>query len=308
VRLEQVGEMAHQAAGDRQQSFRARGRLITAVILNTLFMAVEVVFAVRAGSLVLFGDAGHNFTDSFSLILSLVAAFLISKPRDRRKTFGYYRSGIIVAFINSLTLILVVFFLFYEAGRRIANPPQVKGTIVIIVAAVGVVINGGVALLLLKGRRDLNIRSAFVHLVGDALVSLGVVITGLLILATGWNIADPIATIVIGLIILFGAFGILRESLSVLMESVPRGLSYKDIRADISGFPGVEDVHDLHIWELGSNIYALSAHVTMASDSVDECQTTLREIKEMLSEKHSITHTTLEMEGEVCGPASCGLD
>jgi cobalt-zinc-cadmium efflux system protein len=306
--MEKVHSQGHGETHHEDARFRPRGRLILAIVLNSLFMVIEVVFALLAGSLALLGDAGHNFTDSFALVLSLIAAIVMSRPSDRKRTFGYHRSGILVAFINSLTIILVCFFLFFEAARRIAHPPAVKGGIVIIVAAIGVLINGGVALVLLKGREDLNIRSAFLHLIGDALLSLGVVIAGLIILATGWNIVDPIATIAIAIVILFSAFGILRESMHILMESVPRGISYHDILTDMSAFPGVNDVHDLHIWEIGSNFYALSAHVSMASDSVDECQDVLRNIKQMLLEKHNVTHTTLEMEGDVCSPGSCRVD
>ena len=291
-----------------QHQFQAKGRLIVAIILNSLFMVLEVVFALLAGSLALLGDAGHNFTDSFALILSLIAVMVMSRPSDRKKTFGYHRSGIVVAFINSLAIIAVCFFLFYEAGRRIANPPEVRGGLIIIVAAIGVLVNGGVALLLLKGREDLNIRSAFLHLMGDALLSLGVVLAGLIIIATGWNIVDPIATLAIALVILVSAFGILRESLSILMESVPRGIIYKDVLSDMNSFPGVNDVHDLHIWEIGSHLYALSAHVSMASDSVDECQDVLRKIKQMLLERYNVTHTTLEMEGDICSPGCCRFD
>jgi cobalt-zinc-cadmium efflux system protein len=295
---------------DRELSprFPARNRLVLAIVLNTIFMAIEVMFALIAGSLALLGDAGHNFTDSFALVLSLIAAVIMSRPSDRRKTFGYHRSGILVAFVNSITIILVCFFLFYEAARRIGHPPAVKGGVVIIVAAIGVVVNGGVAITLLKGRNDLNIKSAFLHLMGDALLSLGVVLAGFIILVTRWNIVDPIATIVIGLIILLSALGILRESVNVLMEAVPGRLNYKEILADMAAYPGVNDVHDLHIWELGSNVYALSAHVSMASDSVEECQEVLRKIKQLLLEKYNVAHTTLEMEGGVCSPGSCRLD
>lgn len=294
--------------GGHHPRFHMRGRLILAIVLNFLFMVIEVIFAFIAGSLALLGDAGHNFTDSFALVLCLLAVQMMSRPSNRKKTFGYHRSGILVAFINSLIIVLVCLFLFYEAGMRIANPSEVRGGIMIIVAAIGALLNGGTALLLFKGRQDLNIRSAFIHLMGDAFLSLGVVVAGIIILATGWNIVDPLATIAIAFIILLSAFDILGESMNILMEAVPRGLSYTDILSDMNGFTGVNDVHDLHIWEIGSDIYALSAHVSMASDSIDECQDVLRAIKEMLLEKYNVAHTTLEMEGGVCSPGSCRFD
>jgi len=161
-------------------------------------------------------------------------------------------------------------------------------------------VNGGVALLLLRGREDLNIRSAFLHLLADAMVSLGVVASGIVIVLTGWRAVDPIVTIVTGLVILAGAVRIMGESVNILMEAVPRGLDYHEVLDDMCAFEGVEDVHDLHIWEIGSNIYALSAHVRMASDSVAECLGVLAEMKEMLRDKYNMAHSTLEIEGESC--------
>ncbi len=291
-----------------EHGFQARGRLIFAIVANSLFMVVEVIFGLIAGSLALLGDAGHNFTDSLALVLSLIAVLLMARPRDRLRTFGYHRTGILVAFINSLVVVLVCVYLFYEAIGRLSDPPEVKGGLVILIAGLGFLVNGGVALMLSRGREDLNIRSAFLHLLADALVSLGVVASGIIIVITGWWVVDPIITMVIGLVILAGAFRIMGESVNILMEAVPRGLSYQDILSDMGDFAGVNDVHDLHIWEIGSNIYALSAHVAMDSDSVGECQETLQEIKEMLKERYGMAHATLEMEGGSCLPGACHFD
>ncbi len=291
-----------------QHEFHARGRLIFAIVANSVFMAVEVVFGIVAGSLALLGDAGHNFTDSLALVLSLIAVVIMARPRDRKRTFGYHRTGILVAFINSLVIVLVCLYLFYEAISRLADPPEVKGGLVIVIACLGFLVNGGVALLLLRGREDLNIRSAFLHLMADALVSLGVVASGIVIVLTGWWVVDPIVTMVIGLVILAGAFRIMGESVNILMEAVPRGLDYHEVLADMASFDGVEDVHDLHIWEIGSNLYALSAHVAMASDSVEECRGVLGGMKEMLREKYNMAHSTLEIEGDSCSHGTCHFD
>lgn len=293
---------------EHEYQFHARGRLIFAIVANSIFMAVEVVFGLIAGSLALLGDAGHNFTDSLALVLSLIAVLLMARPRDRKRTFGYHRTGILVAFINSLVIVLVCIYLFYEAIRRIAEPPEVRGGMVIIVACLGFLANGGLAMILLRGREDLNIRSAFLHLLADALVSLGVVASGIIIVVTGWWVVDPIITIVIGLVILAGAFRIMSESVNILMEAVPRGLDYREVLRDMASFRGVEDVHDLHIWEIGSNLYALSAHASMASDSVEECRVALREMKEMLRERYNMAHITLEIEGGSCSPGTCRFD
>lgn len=292
----------------RQHPFHARGRLVFAIAANSVFMVVEVVFAVIAGSLALLGDAGHNFTDSLALVLSLIAVLLMARPRDRLRTFGYHRTGILVAFINSLVIVLVCLYLFYEAIRRLADPSEVRGGLVIVVACLGFLINGGVALVLMRGREDLNIRSAFLHLLADALVSLGVAVSGIIIVLTGWWVVDPIVTIVIGLVILASAMRIMGESVNILMEAVPRGLDYHEVLADMASFEGVEDVHDLHIWEVGSNLFALSAHVSMASDSVEECRGVLHEMKEMLKEKYNMAHSTLEIEGDSCSPGACHFD
>ncbi len=250
----------------------------------------------------LLGDAGHNFSDSFALVLSLIAVRVMSRPATESKTFGYHRMGILVAFINSLIITLICFFLFYGAIGRLIEPVEVKGSIVIIVAGIGFLVNGSVALLLRGGRSDLNLRSAFLHLLTDALVSLGVVVSGAIVLATGWTYADPLITMVIAVLILVSAFQIMRESVHILMESVPRGVDYADIVRDITAMPGVVDVHDLHIWEIGSHQYSLSAHILVEDAMVSEYQGLLRQIKEMLFAEHKVIHTALELKTERCSP------
>ena len=287
---------------DHHHGFHPAKRLVLAIAANTSFLILEVLFGIFAGSLALLGDAGHNFSDSFALVLSLIAVRMMSRPKTESKTFGYHRMGILVAFINSLLIVLICFFLFYGAVRRIAHPVEVKGGLVTLVAGLGFLVNGGVALLLMKGREDLNLRSAFLHLLTDALVSLGVVLSGILILLTGWSYIDPLVTMIIGLLVLVSAFQILRESVQILMESVPRGVSYQVIGKDLTGMPGVEAVHDLHIWEIGSRLYALSAHVVVDDARLSEYQDLLREAKEMLREDHHVIHATLELETEPCPP------
>ncbi|WP_458011004.1 cation diffusion facilitator family transporter [Candidatus Solincola sp.] len=293
--------MGHVHAGE-EGDFAAGKRLTLGLVLNTAFLVLEAVFGVLLGSLALLGDAAHNFSDSFALILSLVAVRMATRPPTSRKTYGYHRMGILAAFINSLGITLVCFYLFYEALRRLAHPVEVAGGGMVLVAAAGFVINGGVALLLLRGREDLNVRSAFLHLFTDALVSLGVVVSGAVIMATGWTYADPLVTMVIGLLILVSAFQILRESTHILMESVPAGVDYMEILEDIREHPGVRDVHDLHIWEIGSRQYSLSAHVVVEDVPVSEAQEIASRIKEMLLNRYHVVHSTLELESEPCSP------
>lgn len=283
-------------------TFRPSRRLAAAIAANTAFLVFEIVFGLIAGSMALLGDAGHNFSDSFALVLSLIAVRVMARPATEKKTFGYHRMGIVVAFINSLVIALICFFLFYGAVLRFIKPVEVSGGTVMLVAGLGFVVNGSVAMLLRRGRTDLNLRSAFLHLLTDALVSLGVVVSGAVVLATGWTYADPLITMVIGILILVSAFQIMRESVHILMESVPRGVSYADIIAGISAMPGVREVHDLHIWEIGSHLYSLSAHIIVEDAILSDYGKLLRDIKDMLRDEHKVIHATLELESEPCLP------
>jgi cobalt-zinc-cadmium efflux system protein len=287
---------------DHPVDFHPAKRLLIALAANTAFLVFEVVLGIVAGSLALLGDAGHNFSDSFALVLSLIAVRVMTRPRTEGKTFGYHRMGILVAFINSLLIILICVFLFYEAIQRLANPVEVRGGLVVLVAGIGFIINGSVAMLLRRGRDDLNLRSAFLHLLTDALVSLGVVVSGIIVLITGWNYIDPIVTMLIGVLILISAFQIMRESVHILMESVPRGVSFQGIIGDIAAVPGVLDVHDLHIWEIGSHQYSLTAHVVVEDARLSEHQSLVEKIKDMLRGEHNVVHVTLELETEPCPP------
>ncbi len=290
--------MTHEHAED----FHPAKRLVAAIAVNTVFLALEVVFGIIAGSLALLADAGHSFSDSFALVLSLIAVRMMSRPKTEEKTFGYHRMGILVAFINSLIIVFICFYLFFEAIQRFIDPVEVEGTMVIIVAGLGVLVNGGLALLLWRGREDLNLKSAFLHLGTDAVVSLGVVVSGVIILLTGWLYIDPLITMLIGVFIIFSAFQIMREAFHILMESVPRGVDYARIVADIRSRSGVVDVHDLHIWEIGSHLYSLTAHIVVDDASLSEYGELLRGIKEMLLSEHKVVHATLELETEPCPP------
>ncbi len=284
------------------EGFHPTRRLVLAIAANTAFLLCEVVFGILAGSLALLGDAGHNFSDSFALVLSLIAVRVMARPATQRKTFGYHRMGILVAFINSLLIVLICFFLFYGAVRRFIAPVDVRGGVVILVAGLGFLVNGSTALLLRRGSSDLNLRSAFLHLLTDALVSLGVVVSGTVVLITGWTYADPLVTMVIGLLILVSAFQIMRESVHILMESVPRSMSYADIVTDITALPGVTGVHDLHIWEIGSRQYSLSAHIVVGDARLSGYQLLLRDVKQILLDRYKVVHATLELETEPCPP------
>lgn len=277
-------------------------RLATAIAANTAFLLFEVIFGIIAGSMALLGDAGHNFSDSFALVLSLIAVRTMARPKTEGKTFGYHRMGILVAFVNSLLIVGICFFLAYGAVRRFISPAEVKGGLVVAVAGMGFLVNGGVALMLRRDKGDLNLRSAFLHLLTDALVSLGVVVSGVVVAVTGWTYADPAVTMAIALLVLVSAFQIMRESVHILMESVPRGVDFQDIVRDIVTVPGVLDLHDLHVWEIGSRLFALSAHLVVRDAPLSEHQAMLAGIKDMLREEHGVAHATLELETEPCPP------
>ncbi len=287
---------------DHLEGFHPAKRLIVAIAANTSFLVFEVVFGIVAGSLALLADAAHNFSDSFALILSLIAVRMMARPATEAKTFGYHRMGIITAFVNSMFIVFICFYLFYEAVQRFIEPVEVRGTMVIIVAGLGFAVNGAMALLLWKGKEDLNLKSAFLHLFTDALVSLGVVVSGVVIILTDWSYIDPLITMVIGVFILASAFQILREAFHILMESVPRGVDYGSIVDDISTMPGVIGVHDLHIWEIGSRLYSLSAHIVVDDAMLSGYGELSRNIKDVLREKHKVVHATLELEAEPCAP------
>ena len=287
----------------------AGGRLVRALVVNSAFLLLEVALGIIARSMALLGDAAHNFSDSLALTLSLVAVRMAARPPTRRKTYGYHRLGILAAFVNSAGVILICFFLFYESLRRLARPVEVRGWMVVLVAGLGFLVNGTVALWLRKDRADLNLRSAFLHLLTDAAVSLGVVVSGTVILLTGWYYADPLITMVIGLLILVSAFQILRESAHILMESVPLGVNYEDIQEDMLSIPGVLGVHDLHIWEIGSRQYSLSAHLVVSDTLVSRAQELASEVKDMLRRDHRVIHAILELESEPCAPGEvCHFD
>lgn len=294
---------------DHLEDFHPAKRLIAAIAANTSFLIFEIVFGILAGSLALLADAAHNFSDSFALVLSLIAVRMMARPATQGKTFGYHRMGIIAAFINSMLIVLVCFFLFYEAVQRFMEPVEVKGAMVVIVAGLGFLVNGSMALLLWRGKEDLNLKSAFLHLFTDALVSLGVVVSGVVILLFGWSYIDPLITMVIGVFIIVSAFQILREAFHILMESVPRGVDYGRIVDDISAMPGVINLHDLHIWEIGSRLYSLSAHILVEDAMLGEYGGLAQDIKDMLRDRHKVVHATLELETEPCPPGEeCRFD
>jgi cobalt-zinc-cadmium efflux system protein len=264
------------------------------------YIVLLIVAGVRAHSLALLSEAGHNVSDFLALLLSLAAMYLGARPASIRRSYGYSRAGVLAAFVNSLTLVGVAFYIFYEAGRRLYVPEPVHASIMIGAAAAGVIVNGIISALLFKGSDDLNIRAAFIHMLGDALSTAAVIAGGAAIMFTGQSWIDPALSFGIGAMILWSSFGIIRETLNILLEGTPRGVDPDVLTVDLKAIAGVNDVHDLHVWSIGSGVHALSCHIAIADIPPSESEVILRNVQERLRAKFHIDHTTIQFEHAVC--------
>jgi len=295
---------SHSYTGDF--TAQATKRLTISLILTAVFVIVEIIAGIVGNSLALLTDAAHNFTDVIALGLSWYALRIAMKPAHAGKTFGYHRVGILVALINSTTLILIAAGIFYEAYKRFITPPEVDSTILIGVGAVAFIINLVTAWMVKEGsEHDLNLRSAFLHLMGDVLSTLGAVIAGIAIAFTGWNWLDPLASVLIGIFILFSAWSVLKQTIHILLESTPKNINMTEMVTDLRRVDGVRDVHDLHVWSISENLRMLSAHVVIDNISVSEGAHIQHNLREVLARTYDIRHATLQMECEGC--ASKGL-
>jgi len=272
-----------------------------------LFVAVEVVAGIRAHSLALISDAGHNFTDALALMLAWIANRLEAKPANEIKTYGYQRAGVLSAFVNALTLAALSAWIFYESVERLRQPQPVHQEIMMAVALLGLLLNAGIMWALRSARlKDINIRSAFVHMLGDALGSIAIVAGAVIISYTGWVQVDPVLSMMIGVLIVWTAVDIIRESLNILLEGLPRGLTLQDVSVSMKAVEGVMDVHDLHIWSLGSSTHALSCHVLIEDVPPSSSDAILRRLNGMLAERFHIFHTTVQFEHASCAVSGSG--
>jgi cobalt-zinc-cadmium efflux system protein len=270
------------------------------LIVTLAYILLLVIAGLRAHSLALLSEAGHNLSDFLALLLSLVAVYLQSRPPSATKTFGYHRAGVLAAMINAGSLVVVSFFIFYEAYKRIQVPEPVHAGMMMWVAAAGVVMNGAIAFLLYRSGGDVNIRSALLHEVGDTLSTAAVIVGGWAILATGKYWIDSALSIAIGALILWSSFGILRETMNILLEGTPRGMRLDSVADAIRKVDGVNDVHDLHVWSIGSESHALSCHIAIADIPPSASERILRDVKEVLHHNFRIVHTTIQFENVVC--------
>lgn len=277
-------------------------RFILSLALTGLIFAVEVIGGLWTGSLALLSDAAHVFMDVLALAMSYAALRVAAWPADDRHTYGYHRWQVIAALANGATLLFVAFGIFREAWQRFQMPAPILAGPMLIVAAIGLGVNLIVALVLSgHDHHDLNVRSAFLHVLGDALSSVGVIVAGGVILLTGWLWVDPLVSMLIGVIILVGAGRVLREALHILVEGAPDGVTTAQVRPALQTVPGVSDVHDLHIWTVSPGYVALSAHVVLSDPSFAGASTVLGRIRTLLAERFGIQHTTVQLECAHCG-------
>ena len=277
------------------------------LLATTVFVLIEVVAGLRAHSLALISDAAHNFTDALAIGLAWVGLRMQTKPADETKTYGYHRASVLSAFVNALTLIALSAWILYESVLRLRNPEAVQESVMMAVAGLGLVLNGGIMLALrASSKNDINIRSAFVHMLGDALGSVAIIAGAVAIRYTGWLRVDPVLSIVIALLIVWTAWDIIRESLNILLEGLPRGIHLVDVAEAMGGVTGVLGVHDLHIWSLGSKTHALSCHVLIEDVPPSASDCILRSLNTLLEHKYGISHTTVQFEHVSCAISETG--
>jgi len=255
-----------------------------------------------SNSLALMADAGHNFADALALALSAFALWMATKPTDSKRTFGYHRVGILAALVNAVGLVVMAGAIFWKALQRLYAPAPVQSGPMIWVALLAIILNSGIAWWLFKAaQEDLNIRGAYLHMVGDAAASFGVVIAGIIIALTGAYIADPIVSIIFAALVLWSSWSILTESIHVLLEATPIGLDLERVEQAIRGVRGVFDTHDLHVWTVSSGLIAGSCHIVVADQSVTNSQQIHQNVAHMLEHNFNISHSTIQIEVEDCG-------
>jgi len=282
-----------------QDAAGGRKGLLIAFSITALMMLAEIIGGLLSNSLALLSDAGHMFIDNLALLLSFFAMKFATLPATEKKTFGFFRLEILAALINGVTLVLISLYIIYEAYFRIIHPQPVHGTLMLVVAAIGLMVNILGAVVLRKHRdTNLNIRGAFLHIIGDALVSVGVIIGGIVILYTEWYLIDPILSILISLVIIYGAWALVKESVNILLESAPSHINTAAVAEEIGKVRGVREAYHIHVWTITSGLYALSGHITVSSETLDEGSRIIAEVSVRLRESFGIEHVALQLERE----------
>lgn len=278
---------------------KSQKRLILSLFVTIFILAAEVVGGIMSHSLALLSDAGHVLTDAFALGLSLVALLIMKRPSDHRATYGYQRIGLIAALINGVSLVVIALFIFIEAYKRYYAPPEINAPVMLSIAAVGLAGNLITAWVLGHKHDDLNMKSAWLHVLGDAISSVGVIVAGLIIKYTGWVFADTIASGVVGVMIIVGGARVIRETLWILLDLSPLGFHAEDLAKTIAAIPEVRDVHDVHVWSIGHGIPAISCHVRVNDQKISEADDIRKEIEHKLLHE-GIRHSVIQMECANC--------
>jgi cobalt-zinc-cadmium efflux system protein len=281
------------------KSHTAEKRLIWSLAVTLIILAGEVAGGLLSNSLALLSDAGHVLTDAFALGLSLVAALIMKRPSDYRATYGYQRIGLLAALINGVSLVVMAIFIFWEAYARLLSPPGVNSSLMLIVATAGFVGNLAMAFILSRGHKDLNIKSAWLHVMGDTVSSAGVIAAGVIIQFTGWFLADPLASCLVGVMIIIGGVRVIKEALWIFLELSPAGFHAEEISSLVADIPGVVCVHDVHIWSIGHGIPAFSGHVQVNDQKISEADGIRKEIEHRLSDL-GIRHSVIQVECAEC--------
>jgi cobalt-zinc-cadmium efflux system protein len=290
----------HAASSSLPADRRTQSVLCFSLAATFAYVALTFVAGLRAHSLALLSESGHNVSDFLALLLSFTAVYFQTRPADHSKTFGYQRAGVVAAFINAATLIAISIWIGIEAIHRLSAPITVQPKLMMIVAAAGVAMNGVIAILLWGVAHDVNLRSAFIHMVGDTLSTAAVIAGGVGIFITGQNWIDPVLSLLIATLILWTSSDILRETFNILLEGTPRGISLSEIRSGMEAVEGVVNVHDLHVWSLGSDSSALACHVTIADIPPSESACILARLNHVLKEHFHVCHTTIQFENLGC--------
>ncbi len=283
--------------------------LLIALSITVLMMIVEAVGGILSNSLALLSDAGHMLTDNLALLLSFFAVKFSTMPATERKTFGFYRLEILAALLNGIILVVISIYIMYEAYMRMVHPQPVQGGLMLIVAIIGLIANIIGAFFLFKhSHSSLNIRGAYLHILGDALSSVGVVIGGSIIIYSGWYLIDPILSILISLVIIYGSWTLVTESANILLEAVPSHINIQTVAVEMAKIAGVREAYHIHVWTITSGVYAMSAHVLVNDQMVSGSRNISDEIRDLLSRKFNILHSTIQLECERCDTAAvCSL-
>ena len=280
--------------------------LLLALAITVTFALVELVGGMLSGSLALISDSGHMFTDALALTLSLWASYVATRMANERQTFGLLRVEILVALVNGVVLVGVSLFIIYEAVVRLQSPQPIEGGLMLAIAVIGLVANlAGVLILREKAQENLNVKGAFLHVLGDLLSSVGVIVAAILVYLFDLQQADPVISIAISVIILYGSYRIISQSVYILLEFAPGNVNLAEVRNELLKVEGVVDVHDLHAWTLASGIYALSAHIQVMDQPLSTCSCVVHDCEKVLREKFNISHTTLQLESQACEVEAC---